>query len=320
MFKDKLVCLMTEKGISAKQLQHDLKLANATYQSWIDGIRIPRLGNLSTLADYLDVSVDELLDGSTPGRRYTYGNPASVEFDIDLDKPLCSIQDKVKGLASCRGQSLVMLSRECRMPHSMLLELMMGRSCNVDYYQILANHFEVPVWALLSDEPIILDELSTKGRELYSVTNIGPNLVSLRAMQGWPVSKACQLAQISQVTYKNYETGKMLCSLDALQSLCQVYSTNMKEVTSRLQRSSVIREWFAHADQYSRLRYLKIVRGLKIGDMSLQIGCKQDELFARYRNDNVTEHIAKRLANSLNVPVSWVYGDAPLLGDNTEIK
>lgn len=57
-----LFLLMTEKGISAKQLSSETGISTGNISDWKSGRSMPTANKLDTLANYLNVSVDYLLD------------------------------------------------------------------------------------------------------------------------------------------------------------------------------------------------------------------------------------------------------------------
>lgn len=62
MFKQNFVKICTEKGLSPTAVCTAIGLSNSTYSQWTED-SVPRQTTLLKLAEYLEVSVDELLNG-----------------------------------------------------------------------------------------------------------------------------------------------------------------------------------------------------------------------------------------------------------------
>lgn len=56
--------LLAEKGIDKKKFYSDCGITSASYSLWNTGKTKPRMKNLEIIADYLNVSVSYLLDGT----------------------------------------------------------------------------------------------------------------------------------------------------------------------------------------------------------------------------------------------------------------
>ena len=59
MLFEKISNLCKEKGISIAKLEEECGLGNATVRRWIDSV--PRLDSIQKVANYLGVSVNDLL-------------------------------------------------------------------------------------------------------------------------------------------------------------------------------------------------------------------------------------------------------------------
>lgn len=67
MFKEKLVRLLQERGISALKLAQDTGIPKSIVYEWRSGQRIPNAENLAKLSRYFGVTLDELVgDGTSP--------------------------------------------------------------------------------------------------------------------------------------------------------------------------------------------------------------------------------------------------------------
>lgn len=61
MLYDKVKALCIERGITIARLEREAGIANGTIDGWTDGF--PNIRSLKLVADVLQVSVDELIDG-----------------------------------------------------------------------------------------------------------------------------------------------------------------------------------------------------------------------------------------------------------------
>ena len=66
-FPEKLVQLRTEKGILQRDLAKELGLNLHTYQRFEYGQQDPRMSTLIALADFYQISLDELVCRNWPG-------------------------------------------------------------------------------------------------------------------------------------------------------------------------------------------------------------------------------------------------------------
>lgn len=60
-FSEKLVMLRNQKGILQKDLVKELGFSLHTYQRFEYGLQEPRMSTLIALADFYDISLDELV-------------------------------------------------------------------------------------------------------------------------------------------------------------------------------------------------------------------------------------------------------------------
>lgn len=65
IFSKRLSFYMRLKGIKQSDIVKDLKLNSSTVSNWCQGIMIPRMNKLKLLANYLNVSVGDLIDDKT---------------------------------------------------------------------------------------------------------------------------------------------------------------------------------------------------------------------------------------------------------------
>ena len=62
MFKDLLVELIQNKGITAYKLSKDTGISEALISNWKTGRQLPKYDNIILLCDYFGVSADYLLE------------------------------------------------------------------------------------------------------------------------------------------------------------------------------------------------------------------------------------------------------------------
>ena len=61
MLYERIKALCEERGISIARLEREAGIANATISGWITGF--PSIRTIKAVADVLQVSIDELIDG-----------------------------------------------------------------------------------------------------------------------------------------------------------------------------------------------------------------------------------------------------------------
>jgi transcriptional regulator with XRE-family HTH domain len=64
-FDEKLQTLLRRRGLSARALAHELGVSNSTVAGWLKSSR-PQAAQAKQLADFFEVSVDELVDDAKP--------------------------------------------------------------------------------------------------------------------------------------------------------------------------------------------------------------------------------------------------------------
>lgn len=68
MFYDTFLNLCEEKHVTPIQVRNDLGISQSTMASWKSRRLTPKYETLKKLADYFDVSINDLLDGDTAGK------------------------------------------------------------------------------------------------------------------------------------------------------------------------------------------------------------------------------------------------------------
>lgn len=66
-FGNNLRTLIEERGVTQKEIAHQLNIATSTLSSYVQNTREPDFATLKVIAEYFEVSIDYLLDYSTKG-------------------------------------------------------------------------------------------------------------------------------------------------------------------------------------------------------------------------------------------------------------
>lgn len=319
-FADKLKVLMTAKGVSQVQLVSDMQMTIGAYNGWIHAGRLPYPNNLERLADYFGVTTEELLDGTVPSRRQR-GLVAPMLLDsISLESAPCSLTEKMSYLCELRGISPTKVAKDKSISVATMMQVVQGSVARMDIMQAIADYFRIPVWVLLDNTLVDFSTLSTMECRRYSVYNVSHSLMCLRAMLGFKMSDMATLLHVASATLKSYEIQRSLCSVDTLHLVCEAFDSSAQELTSNMYAGSRVHEWFAQATAFQRLEYIKIIRGIKLGDISVKIGLPQNQLAKLYSSGEIPTKIAEKTARYLEVPLEWVYGEGPCISEDTEIK
>lgn len=96
---ERILNLMSQRNISAYQLEKTLGLSNASIQAWRNGRSKPSTDALSKLADYFDVTVDYLLcrtdDPTPPSKETAETGKSEISFTLyEEDKALLTESDE----------------------------------------------------------------------------------------------------------------------------------------------------------------------------------------------------------------------------------
>ena len=73
IFKDNLSKLLRQRGKSQREVAEAIGVSPQTFNTWMQGIAIPRMGKVQALADYFGVLKSALIDETKDGEsRYPY--------------------------------------------------------------------------------------------------------------------------------------------------------------------------------------------------------------------------------------------------------
>lgn len=72
IFVKKLNYYMNLNNKKQIDLMNDLGLSSATVSSWCTGTKLPRMGKIQMLADYLGIEKSDLLEEKTEGKKQEY--------------------------------------------------------------------------------------------------------------------------------------------------------------------------------------------------------------------------------------------------------
>lgn len=67
IFSNNLQYYMNAVGVSQSDIMRDLKIPSATISSWVNGKRLPRMGKIQELADYLNITKSDLIENVVIG-------------------------------------------------------------------------------------------------------------------------------------------------------------------------------------------------------------------------------------------------------------
>ena len=65
IFSSKLKFYMALRGVKQSDIVRDLQLNSSTVSNWYNGIMVPRMDKLKALANYLSVSIGDLIQDNT---------------------------------------------------------------------------------------------------------------------------------------------------------------------------------------------------------------------------------------------------------------
>ena len=85
--------LMHEHQKSQADVSRDLGISKATLSSWMNGTRIPKMGNIDTLCDYFGVNRSALMeyDGQTKSRTATNIQAELIKLTMTADSENVSL-------------------------------------------------------------------------------------------------------------------------------------------------------------------------------------------------------------------------------------
>ncbi len=70
LFSKNLNYYMTLKGKTQTDIINDLDINKSAISSWCNGTRLPRMNKVQLLADYLNINVSDLIEGSCENNNY----------------------------------------------------------------------------------------------------------------------------------------------------------------------------------------------------------------------------------------------------------
>lgn len=325
MFADKIDQIYKDSGLTLKGFCDKVGVSVAAFRSWVQNGRVPYPSTLSRLSRTLNLSVDELLDGSQiprggyPGRK-SADSFTNIKTWLPSDTPT-EYHEKIQLLAQLRGTTPQELASSIASNPTTAYKVIRGMIMpRLDLTQAIANYFHVPVYVLLDKSPMDIEALRISECQKYSIYNLGCNLKCLRAMSGLMRSTTAQLLHTSSVTLDKYESGKSMFDYDFLYSACELYNVTPRDMTGQLPSSRIVHEWFMKASQGQKLKYLLQMRGLKLSDVAIKAQVGVNAVNNSYFGGTPSDRVASRIAEVLNVPLSWVYTSTPTLKEKEEIR
>lgn len=88
--------LKEAKGITVYRLMKDLNMSQSTYSTWIEKDRVPKTDRLQVIAEYFNVSVDYLLNGTN--------EPEPIDVGVEIQKLINYLTDD--NSSYCYGEVL----------------------------------------------------------------------------------------------------------------------------------------------------------------------------------------------------------------------
>jgi transcriptional regulator with XRE-family HTH domain len=95
MFHENFSNILQQRGLKASQITKDTGIPGSSLSEWKTGVRQPSYDNLLRLADYLEVSIDELLGRQQPMKSLqerTFG----LFLTMSADERKAFIQEAIK--------------------------------------------------------------------------------------------------------------------------------------------------------------------------------------------------------------------------------
>lgn len=80
IFSENLRYYMDLKGKNQIDLMYDLDLSSSTVSNWCTGLKLPRMGKIQMLADYLGIRKSDLIEKRTDDTDSYYLNPEAQEM------------------------------------------------------------------------------------------------------------------------------------------------------------------------------------------------------------------------------------------------
>lgn len=104
---ERIIQLIKERGITEYQLCKACGISQSTFTTWKTEDRVPHTMRLKTIADYLNVSIDYLVNGTTETPTY-YINPEAAEIAQELlTRPELKVLFKASRKVSAEDLKLV---------------------------------------------------------------------------------------------------------------------------------------------------------------------------------------------------------------------
>ena len=80
--------ILYEKRISQKELMQHMKVSSATVSDWCSGKKMPRIDKLTSIANFLNVKMSDLVEEYTPEPAGYYLDPETAQAAQELfEKP-----------------------------------------------------------------------------------------------------------------------------------------------------------------------------------------------------------------------------------------
>lgn len=99
IFAQNLLKYISSSGKSQKEIADAIKVSPQTFNTWCQGIALPRMGKVQLLADYFHISKSDLLDAHQTSSKKNPGihfiNSEGQEQTFDINSIIYSIMESV---------------------------------------------------------------------------------------------------------------------------------------------------------------------------------------------------------------------------------
>lgn len=103
IFAQNLLKYISSSGKSQKEIADAIKVSPQTFNTWCQGIALPRMGKVQLLADYFHISKSDLLDAhQAPPKKNPvihFVNSEGQEQNFDINSVIYSIMESVSKMA-----------------------------------------------------------------------------------------------------------------------------------------------------------------------------------------------------------------------------
>lgn len=104
IFSRNLLRYIEKSGKTQKEIADSIKVSPQTFNTWCQGIALPRMGKVQALADYFHIKKSDLLDENSSSEEFSPKVRSVARGLMDLsDEQLDSVNDMIQFLVN-RGK------------------------------------------------------------------------------------------------------------------------------------------------------------------------------------------------------------------------